>query len=65
MPCRFADALKAIFNDVSSHIITNSDVWTMSDLVSVRKGTFIRDINALIGRCEEHVMSCEVLNNYF
>lgn len=37
----------------------------MSDFVAVRNGTFERDINTLINKCEQHVLACEVSLNYF
>lgn len=58
--CRFADESKADLAAVAVHITADIDMWAMSDFTAVRGGTFERDINALIGRCESHVMRCEV-----
>lgn len=58
--CRFADDAKADLAAVAVHVTADIDMWAMSDFVAVRAGLFERDITALIGRCEVHVMACEV-----
>lgn len=58
--CRFAEETKRLFENVAIHIVTDTDIWAMCDFVAVRNGTFVRNIDQLIAKCEPHIMGCEL-----
>lgn len=60
--CRFAvdDGTKRIFDQVAAHIVDDMEAWSMSDFQAVRSGSFARDIAAVLARCEEHIVACEL-----
>lgn len=52
---------KSLFAALASHIGDDDDIWSMADFMAVKNGTFVKEIDALIQKCEMHVFDCEVL----
>lgn len=52
--------MKELFQNVPDLVTSDLDSWSMIDFISVRSGTFQKEKNELIKRCEKHIFECEV-----
>lgn len=53
-------SLRCEFSCIPAYIYDDVDNWTMSDFIDVRNGTFLKIINEMILKGEQHVYNCEV-----
>lgn len=58
--CRFAEDAHKVIDKCPAYIIDDVDTWSMNDFVSVRNGSFSRDIHEIITTSERHVFDCEL-----
>lgn len=49
-----------MFENIADYFTNETDLWSMSDLVSVKNGILIKFAQLLIKEGEEHILNCEV-----
>lgn len=59
--CRFANEIcSTIFDPFPSHLIDDVEIWSISDFVDIRHGTFVKNISNAIAKSDEHILKCEL-----
>jgi run domain Beclin-1 interacting and cysteine-rich containing protein len=64
--CRFAEKFIGMLQACPSHWTGDDvEIWSMSDFVAIKTGTFNKELVELIKKCGEHVNKCGVSCFFF
>lgn len=58
--CRFAQPFKLMFEKIPSHLTVDVDNWALADFLAIKNGSFNKDLNKFLAKCEGHVVNCEL-----
>lgn len=50
----------SLFNGIEKYLTNDTDLWSMTDFVAVRNGSFLKNISTIIAKCDEHIKECEL-----
>lgn len=50
----------SLFDGIEKYLTNDTDLWSMTDFVAVRNGSFLKNITTIIAKCDEHIKECEL-----